>query len=509
MNVGHVQLRRNLYSNMASLLVNICIGVLYTPFLVRELGISAYGLVPLALIINQYIGVLTDALTSSLTRFYMISIQDKQWKEASQYLSSSFFLILGIIVFCCIPAYIFVDRLNTVFNIPESLLVSAKYLFAFTILSFFCSLISSILNIVLFTLNRLDLLNVIKVIRGAIKPLLVFSFFHFIDVSLTYIGLANIIGEFIIMVCSYVFYKKFTDPQIKLTVGDFNKAALFSVLAMSLWVIIQSIGDIGIYRIDVVILNLFWSTKESGIIGSFAELGVYLNIIAALFVSLFGPLILNAYSKGEHEKVKELTLDNSLIIGLVVAVMVGVLIGFSSFVVSFWLGEAFVTYTKWFTIKLILLPFFTAAGFYVNVTRSWNKVKFPALATVILGVVNFALIYGIARYLDKTNQSIDLILIISLFFGIVQSYFLNGFYFSKIYPNTIKYVCLNFIKIAAVLTLVAYSSTLIATYFIEQSLVINAMMILILGVVFLSLSLVVFLNKRQRNGLLQIVLKNK
>ncbi|WP_430614716.1 oligosaccharide flippase family protein [Flavobacterium sp. JP2137] len=509
MNVGHVQLRRNLYSNMASLLVNICIGILYTPYLVRELGISAYGLVPLALIINQYIGVLTDALTSSLTRFYMIAIQEENWQSASRYLSSSFFLILGIILLCSIPAFVFVDRIDSVFNIPEAVLVSAKYLFAFTILSFFCSLISSILNIVLFTLNRLDYLNVIKIIRGAVKPFLVFVFFNCIAIDLTYIGLANVIGELVILGCSYWFYKKFTHPQIKLSLGHFNKTALVSLVVMSVWVIVQSVGDLGIYRIDVVILNLFWSTKESGIIGSFSELGAYLSIISVLFVSLFGPLILNAYSQGDHEKVKELTLDNSLIIGIAVAVMVGVLIGFSNFVVTFWLGEAFTSYTRWFSIKLILLPFYTAAGFFVNVTRSWNKVRFPALMTVLFGLLNFALIYSVAQFFEKTNQSIDWILMISLIFGILQSYFLNGLYFSKLYKNTIKVVCLNFIKTASVLAVVAFTCSFVSAYLIGRNTLTNVVVILLLGMFFLPLSLGVFLDKRQRNALIQIVLKNK
>ena len=59
------QTRVNFYTNIVSLAVNIIIALVYTPYLVDQLGVSAYGILPLALIINQYISVATGALTSS------------------------------------------------------------------------------------------------------------------------------------------------------------------------------------------------------------------------------------------------------------------------------------------------------------------------------------------------------------------------------------------------------------------------------------------------------------
>ena len=72
--VQTVQTRRNFYTNILTLVVNIVVGFFYTPYLTRTLGPSAYGIVPLALIINQYISVVASALTSSFTRFYSVAI---------------------------------------------------------------------------------------------------------------------------------------------------------------------------------------------------------------------------------------------------------------------------------------------------------------------------------------------------------------------------------------------------------------------------------------------------
>ena len=53
------QTKINFYSNIIALLANVLVGIYYTPYLVNSLGLAAYGVLPLALIINQYIGVAT------------------------------------------------------------------------------------------------------------------------------------------------------------------------------------------------------------------------------------------------------------------------------------------------------------------------------------------------------------------------------------------------------------------------------------------------------------------
>lgn len=69
------QTRFNFYSNIATLIATVIVGIYYTPYLVHKLGLAAYGVIPLAIIINQYISVVTGSLTGSFTRFYSISLQ--------------------------------------------------------------------------------------------------------------------------------------------------------------------------------------------------------------------------------------------------------------------------------------------------------------------------------------------------------------------------------------------------------------------------------------------------
>lgn len=501
------QVRKNLVFNILSLLANVGVGVFYTPYLVDSLGIIAYGIVPLALIINQYISVVTGSLTSALTRFYSIALQQNDKENASKYLSTSLLLMLGIVGILILPLWYFVENINIIFTIPNDLVDSSKWLFAFTIFSFYCSLFSSVFNITLYAFNRLDLLNIVKIIRVSGKLIFVFLLFTFLEVNIAYVGLANLATEILLLLYSiYVFYK-FSKDKVNLKLNSFCITALKALAIMSFWVIIHQLGDTGLYRIDTVLVNMFWSSKESGILGAFTELGNYTIIIASVIGSLFGPLILNAYSQNDHELVKQITLDRSLSVGVLVGVLVGIIAGFSPIILKIWLNDTFVPYTNWLILKLLLIPFYAAAGVFAFAYRAWNKVRFPAVMTVILGGINFGLLYLLANFSDKNVEYINWMLLIGLVFGIAQSYFLNALYFAKLYEGTKKVVMINFLKILVVVLFSTFVGYVFNPLIIGWNSVLVLIAIAIIGFVLLLVSLFVALTRVQRIDIIKLVYK--
>lgn len=507
MDISNKQVRLNFYTNILSLLINVGVGILYTPYLVKSLGIIAYGVIPLTLIINQYIGVITDAITSSLTRFFTIETRNENHKKAEQYITTGFYLILLFIGILLVPLYFFINDIDYIFNIPSTLLDVTKILFFCTISSFFFSLITSIINIPLYAQNRLDLLNVIKILRGALKPFIVLIAFQFYDISIHYIGISNLLVEVIILSMSYLFFKR--NSQINLALRNYSPILLKSMGVMTLWVILQSLGDIGIYRIDNILLNVFWSTKESGIIGAIAEFGNNILVITALFTSLFGPLILIHYSSNNHEKLVELVTNRTLTIGIISAVLVGVLIGYSSIIIKYWLGANFINYSSWLIIKILYIPFYASSGLFVIAYRSWNKVAYPAISTVTIGLLNFLISFILAKYTPDFKFKIELILIIGLLFSIIQSYILNAYFFSAIYKKTNKLLIINFLKIAFTLVLCSLISYISSFVNESGSIWISIPLIAFSLIIFTVLAIFITHSKTQRNELLQFIYKKE
>jgi membrane protein EpsK len=453
------QVKKNFYFNLLSLIVNIVIAFLYTPYLVNSLGILAYGILPLAIIISHYINILTTSLTGSLTRFYSVRIAQNNIKQASQALSSAMVVVLFIMFLSALFCFFIIFNIDEVFSIPKKFLESSRKLFLFTFLSFFVSLISNFLNIVLYSNNRLDLLKRQEILRGLTRTLSTVFLFEVIAVDIKYVGMSGFIGEVLVFLYSFYFFRKQITKGVYINFSSVSKSILSSILAMTVWVVIHQLGDLAIYKTDIYFVNKFWGLKESGGLGVISDFSSYVMVLIGVVSSLFGPLILIAYSNNRHEEVKDLTIQNTLFVGVISAFVVALLIGFSKEFLRLWVGENFEVYKSWLEIKLFTIPFYAASGVFAFVYRSWNKVKLPALLTVFLGLVSILFSYLFCKASIRQNLTINYLLIVNAVICFLQTYLLGGFIVKRIYEDiTWKQLTKIFIKILATIILVVIIS---------------------------------------------------
>lgn len=497
------QTKINFYTNIVALVANILVGVYYTPYLVKSLGLAAYGILPLALIINQYISVATQTLTHAYTRFYSVALQKGDYDEASKDISSSMVVILLISILILPIGLWIIVNVNSLFSIPADLIVSAKYLFSFTILSFVVSLFSSLFNVTLYAINRFDLMNVMKIIRTVFKLILVIVLFEIISIDVAWVGFTNLLTEVLVLVMSLFLFFKFKPKEVSLSISKFQKSILYSILGMSIWVFIQICGDTLLYRTDNLIVNHYWGTEASGALGAISEIGHYVTVIVNVLGSLFGPLILIAYAKEQHDEVKSLFIEQSTIVGCLSAVLTGTIAGCGAVLLDVWLGNEMGQYSWWLLMKMVVLPYYAAGGILAFVYRSWNKVKFPAIGTIVLGVADIAILIWMCEVLKPNNALI--ILVISGVFSILQCFVLNVVAVGNIYTECRK----AFIRISTKITLSFIITFICARLIVDWITIDNllqlALMLIAVSVFMLSFVLVLILDKNERTKLFAII----
>lgn len=503
------QLKKNLTFNILSLIVNVAVGFFYTPYLVDNLGVVAYGVLPLAMIVNQYISILTTSLTGSLTRFYSVEINKKDYEKASSYLSGALIVLVGIILISLPLLFLIVWKVETIFNIPEKLILSTKILFLFTFFGFFSSLITSFFSIVLYAKNQLDLLNKINILRVSSKVILNIALFELLFVDIKFVGIGNFIGESIVLLYAYVLFRRNIHPEVIVRLRKYEKFVFSSLLTMTLWVIIHQIGDLAIYKTDILFVNKFWSTVESGILGAISDFGTYIMMIIGVVSSLFGPLILIAYSKENHDEVKRLALTNTLLVGLITSLIVSVLIGFSYEFLFLWLGEQFASKHLWLDIKLVTLPFYAAAGIFAFVYRSWNRVKLPAIITLSLGVIAIIVTYLISSS-SHTDSSIQYILISNAIITLLQTFVLGGFMIMSIYPDIkISSLLKIGLKMIGFMFSIIILSRVITNYITISNWFVLILCIATVGLFGALFMYFVLLKSNQRKHLTKLLIKDK
>lgn len=493
----------NFYTNVLALIANIFVGIYYTPYLVTRLGLAAYGILPIALIINQYISVATQTLTHAYTRFYSVAVQKGDYEEASKDISTSFVVVLLICLLIIPVAIWIIYDVDNLFQIPEGLESNARILLCYTILSFVCSIFSSLFNVTLYAINRLDLMNMLKIFRAVFKLVFVVILFEYIRVDVSLVGLSNLVTESIVLVVSIYLFLRFKPTEVRVSLCLFDKAILCSILGMSIWVLLQVCGDTLLYRTDNLIVNHFWGPEASGALGAVSEIGSYVTVVVNVIGSLFGPLILISYAKGDHNEVKSLFVEQSTIVGCLASLLAGIISGCGYTILKVWLGNGMESYTWWLMIKMIVLPYYAAGGIMAFVYRSWNKVRFPAIGTLVLGVIDVSILIVICKCGTPNNPLI--ILIINAVFSILQCFVLNAAVVSRIYKET----RMSLIKVCGKITitfLICHCvAWLISSNVSIESLLGLGALLSVIGAAMLTVVIFVVLNMEERRKLLSLI----
>lgn len=468
-----IQIRKNFTTNILSLCANLIVGIFYTPYLVKSIGVVAYGVIPLSLLLNQYINILANSLTRAITRFFSVEYKQNNFKKASVYFSSSiiFTIILAIILIplCLIPIH-YIDK---IFQIPKELVESAKVLFYLSIISFFVSVITNCINITIFADNRLDLINYVKIQRNITKLVINIVLFAVFEPNLVWVGASYLLSEVSASLLSIFVYKKTKPIEISFSFTSFELNVVKPIFSMIAWVALISFADTFLYKIDSVLVTNYFGLENTGILGSMSEFGSYCISIASIFGSLFGPLILIAYSENRYDDVRRLTFNGGYVVGLLTCLMCGLVIGSSKDLLTIWLTPEIAENNIWMVIKIAIIPFTTIGGIYATVYNYWNKVKWPAIISLIIAIG-----YVLTSIL-LLNNGIGMVafLLFNLFTVFLQGYVMNTYILNKIYPELRH----DLIKVLVKQTIFLFIVSVI-TYFICRVIVIDNIFILLLRI---------------------------
>ena len=155
--------------------------------------------------------------------------------------------------------------------------------------------------------------------------------------------------------------------------------------------LVYQLGTALQFNADMFILN---KTLGREIQGSYGLLLTWCGILRGMLGSL-GQLLagsLAAFQAGdEHERVAELAMKGVRILGMMIAIVVGVLCGLAGPALNWWLGADFVYLAP--LAWLILAPLVLEGSFNpaMVVIYAPETIALPAKAAVVLGVINVVL----------------------------------------------------------------------------------------------------------------------
>lgn len=390
-------LKKNLISNGALFILNGIIGFWLPPYLIRKLGVGAYGMIPLATTIINYASVITVGINGALSRFMALSKEQEGDEGNSQVFNTAFIAISGLLLFL-VPTFIIVStNVDKLVSVPAGYVDDTVKLFLCISCSFILTCLTSVFNVSAYVANRLDLVNQVTVINTLIRVIIVVSVYLFIDVSLFAYGIAVALGSIVASRYSFYLFQRYS-PNIKFRPKDFRKERLSALLSMGGWLVVIQLGSILFLQIDLLVVNKILGNEAAG---RYSVILQWSNLIRTLSISLsgvLGPLILTLYARGEVQQMTKLTLLSNKALTLFITCIVASLCILSGDLLTVWVGEEFAKMKWLFLLVLLPLPINLGMQPLFSLNRAYNKVKVPGIFTVLMGMLNLLLAIGLVKY---------------------------------------------------------------------------------------------------------------
>ena len=182
----------NMTSNFLSLAVTFGISFFLSPYIVKTVGVEAYGFVGLANNFISYASLITIALNALAGRFITIAIHENNYEKANRYYSSVFLancFISAVLLLIGTIVWVYLDYL---ISIPASILWDVKLLFAALFINCIVSTVGSVFSVSTFATNKLYISSFRSIESSLIRAVVLIGLFALFSPKVSYLGITSL-----------------------------------------------------------------------------------------------------------------------------------------------------------------------------------------------------------------------------------------------------------------------------------------------------------------------------
>jgi O-antigen/teichoic acid export membrane protein len=381
----------NFISNFALIFVQGASALILTPFLIRHLDLELFGIVMLFVSISNYVLVFTVAMNNSAGRELILDFKSRDKEKANRTFSSFFFgnlfwvlLLLPVVLI----ANIFITR---IFDIPSGHERGAHYLFVVVAISFLLQFVRGAFSVSSWSLNRFDIRNFNQVIYFALRLLLLVLFFRLFSADLYVVANCYLLAALVWLAMDYLAYRRLT-PQIRLSLRLFDGAVLRKLWALSFWLTIGQVGTFLFFKSSLLLTNMLLGAQAGGNYAAVMQLAVLIQQVGFSIGGILQPTFISLYGDGDREKMIRKTSQAFKLMGLLMMLPVVFIAGAAKWILAIWLGRNFAALDFLLVMMLFSVFMETACRPLYSLNFASNKIRIPAVVTILLGTMNVLLV---------------------------------------------------------------------------------------------------------------------
>ncbi len=414
-----------------SIIISTLIQLLYTPFLIRMLGQSEYGLYSL---VNSIIGYLTvlDLGFGNAIIVYTAKYRANNDKNAEEKLLGMFkivFYIISIIaIFLGIILYFNVNNIfgktmtNAELEKSKIMMIILTFNLGFT---FMFSIYSSIIK----AYEKFTFQKILAILGTIMKPLIMIPllFLNFKSITLTLvITFVNVLT----LLLNYFYCKNKLNVRLKFS--GFDKILFKTILGYSIWLFIGEIVDKVNWSVDQFVLGAVSGTIAVSIYSVASQINtLFINLSTAVSGILLPKMSKMIAKKATPEELTNEMIKVGRIQYYIIFLMASGLVIFGKQFINIWVGNKFMD--SYYVALILIIPvcFPLIQNLGLSIMQAMNKYKFKSISTLIMSIINI----GISIFLAKLYGPIGAVIGTAIGLVVCNIILINIYYYKVIKIN--------------------------------------------------------------------------
>lgn len=387
------QLKAGVVLNYVVIFLNTIVGLLYTPYMLRMMGQSEYGLYSLVASVIAYLTVLDLGFGNAIVRYTAKFRAEKKTEEQYEMFGMFFllYLIIGIIAFGIgLGLYFNVDTLfgNTMTAVELDrarimmLLLVANLAFTFP-MSIWGSIIQAYEDFVF-----QKSLNIIRII---LNTAVMICLLHFGYKAVAMVVVQTIFNV-LTLVINFIYCRRKLNIHIYFRFKHFHWGFLKEVAIYSFWIFLNAIMDRVYWSTGQFVLGAMVGTAAVAVFAIAIQLeGMYMQFSTAIS-SVFLPKVTAMVATNRSRKeISDLFIRTGRIQYIVLAYILSGFIIFGRQFIELWAGAG---YTDAYMISLLFfipltVPLIQNLG--ITILQARNEMKFRSVLYIIIALVSLAM----------------------------------------------------------------------------------------------------------------------
>lgn len=421
------QLKKGAILSYVNIGLTNTIGLILTPFIVRSLGNSEYGLYILIGSIIGYISILDLGLNNTIIRYVAKYRAEKDKQKEENFLATTMIIYAAISVITVAIGILLYFNLDNFFedSLTSDEKLTAKKMFLILIFNLAITLPGGAFTAICNAYQKFVFPRVLLIIKYLSRAALIFTLLLYYPYALTLVWIDTVLNVTIIGISAFYVLKNL---KVKFKLHKWNRKLIQDIFSYSIWVFITAMVAKLQWNAGQITLGVFSNTTTVAIFGIGVVLGSYYAAFASAINTLLLPKATQMTVSQNNAHAYNSTMQKvGRINGFILFLVLSGFFLFGKQFINLWVGKTYIPAWEIAFLIMIAMTLPLLQWFGNSILEAKKKNRFRSL--VSLFTMGIAIIIAIILAPKYQFQGV----IYPLFVAMLINGFIMSWYYFKIF----------------------------------------------------------------------------